>query len=82
MNTDTLSTVGKYLIALASLGGCFYLVAVATAGADMSQAWTVIGLIVGWIVRDSAGQSATANATKTIAAVNPSAPALVVPPAP
>jgi len=35
-------------------------------GQDLSQAWTVIGLIVGWIVRDSAGQSATTNAVRTI----------------
>jgi len=70
MTTDTIQTVGKYLIALASLAGCFYLVATAAAGQDLSQAWTVIGLIVGWIVRDSAGQSATTNAVRTINAAS------------
>ena len=67
--SDVIQTVGKYLIALAALGGCFYLVATAAAGTGMSQAWTVIGHIVGWIVRDSAGQSATTNAVRTINAV-------------
>ena len=66
MTTDTIQTVGKYLIALASLAGCFYLVTTTAVGQDLSQAWTVIGLIVGWIVRDSAGQSATTNAVRTI----------------
>lgn len=75
MNSDLIQTVGKYVIALASLGGCFYLIATVAAGTDMSQAWTVIGLIVGWIVRDSAGQSATTNAVKTINATNGTAPA-------
>ncbi len=79
MTTDTIQTVGKYLIALASLGGCFYLVAVAATGADVSQAWTVIGLIVGWIVRDSAGQSATTNAVKTINATNGTTPNVPTP---
>jgi len=64
--SDVIQTVGKYVIALASLAGCFYLVATAAPDTDMSQAWTVIGLIVGWIVRDSAGQSATTNAVRTI----------------
>jgi hypothetical protein len=74
VTTDTLQTVGKYVIALAVLVGCFYLIATAAAGADMSQAWTVIGLIVGWIVRDSAGQQATTNAVKTITAANGTTP--------
>jgi F0F1-type ATP synthase assembly protein I len=72
MNTDTIQTLGKYLIAAIVLGGCFFLLY--TGDATNTQPWTVIGLIVGWIVRDSAGQSATTNATKTIAAAAASQP--------
>jgi len=66
MNTDLIQTLGKYLIALVVLAGCFFLLA--TVSATDTQPWTVIGLIVGWIIRDSAGQSATTNAVKTIVA--------------
>ena len=71
MGTETLQTLGKYAIALVALVGCFLLVYTANGG-DVSQDWTVIGLIVGWIVRDSAGNSAASNAVKTIAAATPS----------
>ncbi len=67
MTTETIQTVGKYAIALATLIGCFVLLYL--NGPD-TQPWTVIGLIVGWIVRDSAGSSATTNAVKTIQAQN------------
>ena len=60
MTSDTIQTVGKYLIAVAVIVGCFVLLY--TAKATDTQPWTVIGLIVGWIVRDSAGTSATTNA--------------------
>lgn len=69
MTADGIASIGKYLIALLALGGCFWLIQT-SGGTDMSQAWTVIGLIVGWIVRDSAGSSATTNAVRTIAATN------------
>lgn len=69
MTTDLLQTIGKYLIAVAVIVGCFFLIY--TAKATDTQPWTVIGLIVGWIVRDSAGSSATTNAVKTLAAANP-----------
>ena len=72
MTTDTLQTIGKYLIAVAVIVGCFVLLY--TARATDTQPWTVIGLIVGWIVRDSAGQQATSNAVKTIAAATPNPP--------
>lgn len=69
MNTpDLIQTVGKYVIATVVLGASFVLIYTAQPGSDSTQAWTVIGLIVGWIVRDSAGQSATSNAVKTIQA--------------
>ena len=74
MTSDTLQTIGKYLIALVALIGCFVLIYTAAAGANQSEDWTVIGLIVGWIVRDSAGTSATSNAVKTIAAASPNPP--------
>lgn len=71
MNTaDLIQTVGKYVIATVVLGASFVLIYTAQAGSDSTQAWTVIGLIVGWIVRDSAGQSATSNAVKTLQATN------------
>lgn len=70
MNTDLISVIGKYLVALVALVGCLLLVYTAPAGTNVAEDFTVIGLIVGWIVRDSAGQSATVNAVKTIAAVN------------
>ena len=73
MSADTLQTAGKYLIAVAVIVGCFVLLY--TAKATDTQPWTVIGLIVGWIVRDSAGNSATTNAVKTIAAASPNPPA-------
>ena len=66
MTTDTIQTIGKYAIALVTLGGCFVLLY--TVDPTNTQPWTVIGLIVGWIVRDSAGQQATSNAVKTITA--------------
>lgn len=75
MNTDLISTIGKYLIALVALVGCFLLIYTAPAGSNPAEDWTVVGLIVGWIVRDSAGQSATVNAVKTIAAATPNPPA-------
>ena len=75
MTSDTLQTLGKYLIALVALIGCFVLIYTAPAGANPAEDWTVIGLIVGWIVRDSAGQQATSNAVKTIAAATPNPPA-------
>jgi len=65
---DVIQTAGKYVIAIAVLVGCFGIIYQSAAGTDNSQSWTVIGLIVGWIVRDSAGQSATVNAVKTLQA--------------
>ena len=69
--TDALNTGAKYVIALSLIVGCFVLV-YQTKG-DQTQPWTVIGLIAGWIIRDSAGASAAANVA-TIAAATPSAP--------
>ncbi len=66
MTSDAIQTLAKYVVAVAVIVGCFVLLY--TAKATDTQPWTVIGLIVGWIVRDSAGQAATTNAVKTIQA--------------
>lgn len=68
LNSDLIATLGKYVIALAVLIGSFVVISQDTANAS---AWGVVGIVVGWIVRDSAGTSATTNAVKTIAAVTP-----------
>jgi hypothetical protein len=78
VSTDTIQTLGKYLIAAIVLAGCFVLLY--TGDATNTQPWTVIGLIVGWIVRDSAGQQATTNAVKTIAASQPTVTTTAGPP--
>lgn len=77
MSTDTLQTIGKYLIAAAVIVGAFIIIGVdANRGVTGdAQPWSAIALIVGWIVRDSAGQSATTNAVKLVAAGNPAQPA-------
>lgn len=60
MTTDLLQGIGKYLIAGGVVGGCFYVIA--TSGGDLTQPWSVVTLIVGWLIRDSAGNSAASNA--------------------
>jgi hypothetical protein len=65
---DTLNSAAKYVIAITLIIGCFVLVY--QAKGDQTQPWTVIGLIAGWIIRDSAGNSAAANVA-TIAAAQP-----------
>lgn len=71
--------LAKYLIALTVIVGCFFLIAtsvpiVQSGGAvippDNTQPWSAITLIVGWLIRDSAGNSAASNAA-TIAAAQP-----------
>jgi hypothetical protein len=64
--TDQIQTVAKYVIALTVIVGCFVLI-YQTRG-DQVQPWTIIGLIVGWIIRDSAGNAATANMERLAAA--------------
>lgn len=68
VSSDTLQTLGKYLIALVILGGCFFLINSSGPTVDHSPYVGLIGLIAGWIVRDSSGASATSNAIKTVAA--------------
>ncbi len=74
---DTLNAAAKYVIALSLIVGCFVLVY--QAKGDQTQPWTVIGLIAGWIIRDSAGNSAAANVA-TIASAQPNVVASAGPP--
>lgn len=69
MTSDLVNTFAKYAIALTVIVGCFVLIY--QGKGDQVQPWTIIGLVVGWIIRDSSGQSATTNAVKTIAASQP-----------
>lgn len=67
MSTELLNAAAKYIIALAVVGGCFAII-LTTSAADNTQPWSVITLIVGWLIRDSAGNSATSNAVRTMEA--------------
>lgn len=69
MTSDLINSIAKYAIALTVIIGCFVLIY--QGKGDQVQPWTIIGLVVGWIIRDSSGQSATSNAVKTIAATQP-----------
>ena len=66
MTTELLNAFAKYVIALAIIVGCFVLIY--QGKGDQTQPWALMGLIVGWIVRDSAGNQATANVAKIAAA--------------
>lgn len=66
MNIDTINAIAKYAIALVVIVGCFTLIY--QGKGDQVQPWTVIGLVVGWIIRDSAGNQATANVKQIAAA--------------
>ena len=78
MANDTVQTIGKYVIALTALIGCFVLIAGAPVEANVSQNWAIVGLIVGWIVTDNATKSGANSAAKAIAASTATPP--VVPP--
>ena len=73
---DTIDGIAKYIIAAAVIAGCFALIYTGTAGADNTQPWSVITLIVGWLIRDSAGTSATRNAVAVAEATNGTPPAV------
>jgi hypothetical protein len=62
MTIDVLNNAAKYLIALTLIAGCFILIY--QGKGDQTQPWTVIGLIAGWIIRDSAGNSAASNVAR------------------
>lgn len=71
MTREIIDTIAKYLIALVVVGSCFYIIATSATGTDTTQAWTLLGLIVGWLIRDSAGNTASANTAKIAAAGAP-----------
>jgi hypothetical protein len=56
---ELIDTGAKYVIALVVVVGC--LILIFQAKGDETQAWTIIGLVIGWIIRDSAGNSSSAN---------------------
>jgi hypothetical protein len=66
MSRETVDSVFKYAIALVVIVGCFVLIY--QGKGDQVQPWTVIGLVVGWIIRDSAGNSSSANLARLAAA--------------
>ena len=68
MNTNAIQVIAKYVIALGVIAGCFLIIYQAVQGADLTQPWTIIGLIVGWIIRDSAGTSAAGDVERIAAA--------------
>ncbi len=75
MTSDTIQAIAKYVVAVVVLIGAFAIIGIDTPQhLDATAPWGVIGLIVGWIVRDSAGQSATSNAVKITAAAQPNGP--------
>lgn len=80
MSDETLNTVGTYLIALVVIVGAFAVIW--SNKGDLTLPYSAISLIVGWIVRDNAGSSATTNAVKTIAASIPTTTVVTGPGAP
>ncbi len=66
---ELIDTVAKYAIALVVVIGC--LILIYTGQGDPVQPWTILGLIIGWIIRDSAGNTSAANLAKAQAAVPP-----------
>lgn len=69
MPRETIDTVAKWLVVLLTMGACFYLLA-AVPTVDPIQPWTIIGLVIGWIIRDSAGNTSSANLAR-VAAMQP-----------
>lgn len=69
MTKELIDTVAKYVIAIIVVGSCFFLIY--NERGDSVQAWTLLGLVVGWLIRDSAGNSASANTARVAAAGAP-----------
>jgi len=71
---EFIDSIAKYVIATVIVLGCFVLI-YQNKGGDPTLPWAQIALVTGWLIRDSAGNSATANAIKvqanTLAASNP-----------
>ena len=80
MARETIDTIAKYLVVLVTVGSCFYIIATAPAGADLVQPWSIITLVIGWIIRDSAGNTSSANLAR-VAAAQPTVTTTSGPPA-
>ncbi len=68
---DIVNAAAKYVIALVVVIACFYVISVSAGGSDNTQPWSVVTLIVGWLIRDSAANASTANVAKIAASVTP-----------
>lgn len=65
---DAIDSVAKYVIAFTVIVGCFVLIYTSPPASDNTQPWSIITLIVGWLIRDSAGNSAAKNVERIAAA--------------
>jgi hypothetical protein len=63
---ENIDTIAKYLIAGIVVIGC--LILIYQGRGDQTQPWTILGLVIGWIIRDSAGNSSSANLARVAAA--------------
>jgi len=75
---EAIDTGAKYVIALVVVVGC--LVLIYQSRGDPVQPWTIMGLIIGWIIRDSAGNTSSANLAR-VAASQPTVTTTAGPPA-
>lgn len=75
---ETIDSVAKYVIALVVVIGC--LILIYSSRGDPVQPWTIMGLIIGWIIRDSAGNTSSANLAR-VAAAQPTITTTAGPPA-
>ncbi len=73
MTREIIDTLAKYIIATIVVSACFFIIY--NERGDSVQAWTLLGLVVGWLIRDSAGNSASANTAKVAAAASGTPPA-------
>jgi hypothetical protein len=71
MTKELIDTIAKYLVAIIVVGSCMYIISTAPPEADLTQPWSIITLIVGWLIRDSAGNTASANSARIVAASTP-----------
>lgn len=79
MPRETIDTVAKWIVVVITMAACFYLLA-AVPTVDPIQPWTIIGLVIGWIIRDSAGNTSSANLAR-VAASQPTVTTTAGPPA-
>ena len=75
---ENIDTFAKYLIAGIVVIGC--LILIYQSRGDPVQPWTILGLVIGWIIRDSSGNSSSANLAR-VAAAQPTVTTSAGPPA-